>query len=182
MRGKLFLPIVMVMLSLVQPAKLSAQDAKQDQTVKRVNYSDPSTWLLGYFNHDSFLLEPHNAWYNSGFDGYTFDDEAFVELSRIPVDNLTITIVLGTWCPDSRRELPRFMKIMESWGFDSENILLIGVDSYKVAPIEGYSDLNIDRVPTFIIYRNKSELGRIIEYPKASLERDMVNILSETEK
>jgi hypothetical protein len=38
--------------------------------------------------------------------------------------------------------------------------------------------LDIKRVPTFIIYKNNIETGRIIENPTTSLEQDMVNILT----
>jgi len=152
-----------------------AQDDSKDQ---KVNYSNADTWLLGYFDKDDMLIKPHNAWFDSGYDEYVFDDEIFMSLAELPFEYLEILIVLGTWCPDSRREVPRFMKIMDAWGFPEENIRFLGVDSYKQAPIDAYADLNIERVPTFIIYNKKNEEGRIIEYPKASLERDMLDILS----
>jgi len=145
---------------------------------QQVNYSDPGTWLLGYFDQDALLLEPHDKWYNNEFDKYEFDPDALMELAEMPKENLKIVIVLGTWCPDSRREVPRFLKVLQSCGFPMENVDLIGVDSYKIAPIENYDKLDIERVPTFIIYKNKVEAGRIIEYPKSSLERDMVEILA----
>jgi thiol-disulfide isomerase/thioredoxin len=154
--------------------------AAPGQDGKAVNYSDPETWLLGYFEADDFLSLPHSQWYNRGFDSYEFNDDSFIELSGMSFEDITITIVLGTWCPDSRREVPRFLKIMQSWGIPSEQITLIGVDSYKIAPVENYQELNIERVPTFIIYKNKVEAGRIIEYPKSSLEQDMVDILRGT--
>ena len=37
--------------------------------------------------------------------------------------------------------------------------------------------MNIERVPTFIIYRGEKEIGRIVETPKKSLERDLWNIV-----
>jgi len=37
---------------------------------------------------------------------------------------------------------------------------------------------DMQRVPTFIIFKNNIEAGRIIENPLTSLEQDMVNILS----
>ena len=144
---------------------------------QEVNFNDPQTWLLGYFNPDQLLLEPHSSWYNREFDSYKIDSEAFIELSEADFEGIEVLIVLGTWCPDSRRELPRFMKVSQLAGFKQENIKMMGTDSYKEAPIENYDDLNIERVPTFIFYHNKNEIGRIIEYPVASLERDMVNIL-----
>jgi hypothetical protein len=145
-------------------------------SAQEANFRDPQTWLLGYFTPDLFLLEPHESWFSAEFDVYEIDGDAFMELSETDMTDVEVLVVLGTWCPDSRREVPRFMKIMELSGFDQELISLMGTDSYKVAPVDNYDDLNIDRVPTFIFYYKKNEIGRIIEYPLASLERDMVNI------
>ena len=142
------------------------------------NWRDPETWILGYFKQDALLQEPHDSWFNDEFDAYEFESDAFMLFSEIPKDDIRITIVLGTWCPDSRREVPRFLKILQSSNFPMDQVTFIGVDSYKVAPVENYDNLNIERVPTFIFYRNKVEVGRIIEYPKSSLERDMVQMLS----
>lgn len=152
------------------------------QETGKVNYFDPQTWLLGEFNYSSLLNEPHDLWFDKEFDNYTIDDEAFIKLGNIDLDSIDITIVMGTWCPDSRREVPRFMKIIESLTYNKDRIKFIGVDTYKEAPIHNYDSLNIERVPTFIFYyNNKIELGRIIEYPAASLERDMIGILSKRE-
>lgn len=41
--------------------------------------------------------------------------------------------------------------------------------------------LNIFRVPTFIIYENNREVGRIVEYPATTMERDLLQILSRKE-
>jgi len=161
-------------LLLVLPGlHLQAQEQQEE-----VNYSDPQTWLLGYFDYDSFLDEPHDAWFGREFSNYSFDDKSFLELEQKGIDDAVIIVVLGTWCPDSRREVPRFMKITESLGYDPDKIKFIGVDSYKEAPVDDYDSLNIEKVPTFIFYDDKHELGRIIEYPETSLEKDMLNIFS----
>ena len=88
---------------------------------------------------------------------------------------------MGTWCPDSRREVPRFMKVTGYLEFPADKVTFIGVDNAKISPIENMRLLDIQRVPTFIIYKNNIEAGRIIENPVTSLEQDMVNILSRNE-
>ena len=103
--------------------------------------------------------------------------EVINHLSNIDIEGLTIKVVMGTWCPDSRREVPRFMKILDAWKFPSGMVTFIGVDNGKLSPIGEYEKLDIQRVPTFIIYKNNIEAGRIIENPVTSLEQDMVNIL-----
>ena len=73
------------------------------------------------------------------------------------------------------------MRILEKWQFTVANVTLIGVDNAKLSPVGEYVNRNIGRVPTFIIYKNNIEAGRIIENPVTSLEQDMVNILTRNE-
>jgi hypothetical protein len=150
---------------------------KKDENPQPVNYSDQSTWLLGYFNPGQLKSEPHSVWFYKGYDDYQVNQEAIKSLCEIGQEGLSIKIVMGTWCPDSRREVPRFMKVLDAWKFPADYLTFIGVDNGKLSPIGGYEALEIQRVPTFIIYRNNLEAGRIIENPSTSLEQDMVNIL-----
>jgi thiol-disulfide isomerase/thioredoxin len=142
-----------------------------------VNYSEQSTWLLGYFSPGQLKSEPYSVWFYKGYDDYKVNQEVIKSLSEIGKDRLSIKIVMGTWCPDSRREVPRFMKVLDAWNFPAGNLTFIGVDNAKLSPIGGYEALEIQRVPTFIIYKNNIEAGRIIENPETSLEQDMVKIL-----
>ena len=160
---------------------LGAAHTLEGQENDEYDYFDPQTWLLGDFSYNDMLNEPHGYWFGREFSAYEFDSAAFMELEKNMPGDIDIVIVLGTWCPDSRREVPRFMKIIETLNFDKERIRFIGVDSYKEAPLDEYESFDIERVPTFIFYDNKFELGRIIEYPEASLEKDMLRILTEKE-
>ncbi len=146
-----------------------------------VNFSEQTTWLLGYFSPGQLTRAPHSTWYIKGFDDYQLNTEPLNKLLEIPKDELTIKIVMGSWCPDSRREVPKFMRILQIWQFPAGKVTFIGVDNAKLSPVGEYTGLNIERVPTFIIYKNNIEVGRIIENPKTSLEQDMVNILTRNE-
>ena len=140
-------------------------------------FAEQSTWLLGYFDVDRLKREPHSEWFINEYDEYKFDAEAVGKLLDIPTDEIEIKVVIGTWCPDSRKQVPRFMRIIDLWGFPVSEITFIGVDNVKISPVGEYESLNIQRVPTFIFYRNNFETGRIIENPATSLEQDIVNIL-----
>lgn len=143
-----------------------------------INFSEQTTWILGYFNLRQLTSDPYSTWYIKGFDDYQPKTDAINKLLEINKDGLKIKIVMGTWCPDSRREVPRFMKVLNVWQFLVENVIFIGVDDAKQSPVGEYVNLDIKRVPTFIIYKNNIETGRIIENPTTSLEQDMVNILT----
>jgi thiol-disulfide isomerase/thioredoxin len=141
------------------------------------DFRDATTWILGDFSPARFLDQPHSAWYLEGFAGYVPDQAIMEELKQTDISGCSITIVLGTWCPDSRREVPRFMKIADLWGFPEDKIRFLGTDINKMAPLADFPALGIERVPTFIFYKNNSEVGRIIEVPVTSLEQDTRDIL-----
>lgn len=146
-----------------------------------VNFSEQSTWLLGYFNLDRLTRSPHSEWYIKGYDEYKPENEAVKKLQNAGIDNLQIKIIMGSWCPDSRREVPRFMRLLDVWKFPMSRVNFIGVDNSKLSPVAEYDSLHIERVPTFIIYKNNIEAGRIIENPVTSLEQDMLDILTRKE-
>ena len=146
------------------------------------DFSEQSTWILGYFDPERLTFPPYSEWYDKGFVEYQPDEDVIARLSALNTDDITITVVLGTWCPDSRREVPRFMKVLSLWKFPVSKMTFIGVDNEKKAPLGDYDKLDIVRVPTFIFYKNKVEAGRIVENPTASLEQDILNILNGNEK
>jgi thiol-disulfide isomerase/thioredoxin len=163
-------------------AENRSSDGKVIDRPASIKYMEQSTWLLGYINQVQFSQPPHSEWYLKGYDEYQPGQDIVGKLAMINKENLTIKIVMGTWCPDSRREVPRFMKVLDRWEFPYEKVTFIGVDNTKLAPVGGYDTLGIERVPTFIIMKNKVEAGRIIENPVTSLEQDMLNILTRNEK
>lgn len=161
-----------------------AQDTNENKIISlpaKTDFSDPKTFILGYFNRDRLQSEPYSEWFKSEYDGYSFNTSAVNSLLDISREGLAIKIVMGTWCPDSRREVPRFLKILDLWQFPAEKVSFFGVDKTKSSELPDYKSLGIERVPTFIIYENKIEKGRIIETPSTSLEQDLINILNKRE-
>ncbi len=150
--------------------------------ISSTDFHGQSTWLLGYIDPDRFTRPPHNEWFLNGFDEYNADSVVLGKLRETLPDGLSIKVVLGTWCPDSRREVPRFMKITGLLGVDQADMTFIGVDDAKISPVGEYEELGIERVPTFIFYKNNVEAGRIIENPVSSLEQDMLDILTGNKK
>jgi len=108
---------------------------------------------------------------------YTPDINMFM-----PGDNslneVDITIVMGSWCPDSQREVPRMIKVLEALDYPLEMVKIIAVNRWKKVPDTDISELDIKYVPTFILYKDGKEVGRIVEMPKQSLEVDIVNIIN----
>ncbi len=119
-------------------------------------------------------------WFNSEYKNYDIDVDALKPLfeDSTLLNDVNITIVMGSWCSDSRREVPRFLKIIDGLKFPEENLSIYCVDRNLSTEDDEIDDLKIKAVPTFIFYKNDTELGRIVEVPTESLEIDMVKILT----
>ena len=188
---KSLLPVIIALLLLGMSCK-TRELATMTQVVDQpdsfvdengnVDYYNPLTWILGYFDRDRLEEYPYEEWFTAGYDDYVPESLFINNLLDLRWDNVAITVVMGTWCPDSRREVPGFLKIMDILDFPGDKITFIGTDMGKQSPIGGFEEMDIQRVPTFIFFVNNSEAGRIIEVPVASLEEDMVSILFTNKK
>jgi tetratricopeptide (TPR) repeat protein len=103
-------------------------------------------------------------------------------MKKLNIKDISIEIFLGTWCGDSKREVPRFLKVLDQLSFPEKNIRVIalgGLDSlFKQSPGKEETGKGIFRVPVFIVYKNGVEINRINEYPVFSLEKDLSAILN----
>ncbi len=90
-----------------------------------------------------------------------------------------VVVFLGTWCGDSRRELPRLWKAMDS-GSSAVNfqIRYIGVDHDKKEPADLVKEYGVHYLPTFIVRRGGREVGRIVETSPNGIERDLLALLT----
>lgn len=114
--------------------------------------------------------------YEPLYAAYTPDAATMIELKKL-VKKEKIKIVFGTWCGDSKVNVPNFLKIMDALHVKEKNIEFIAVDGNKKAENGIIDGLDIKMVPTFIIYDQKGiELGRIVEGPKTTLEGDLLAI------
>ncbi len=149
------------------------------QDVNKVEYSERvgSMILIGECNRNAFTMEPFQEWYDFEYEEYTPEQSVIEKLKKQINDVLRIKIVMGSWCSDSQREVPRFYRIMDDAGIPDEKVELISVNRDKMVPGMDISALKIERVPTFIVYDGIKELGRIIETPAETLEEDLLRIL-----
>ena len=114
--------------------------------------------------------------FKSGYSEYQSDEEIIQKLGALKED-YKILVVLGTWCDDSKEQVPHFYHILDDMQFDEKMLTIICVDGKKSCPDIDLEPFSIEFVPTFIFFRGGTELGRIVESPQMSLEEDMLNIL-----
>ncbi|PLW92273.1 MAG: thioredoxin [Marinilabiliales bacterium] len=137
--------------------------------------------LIGDCNREGLKSDVFGGQFGLEYDLYTTDIEAVADLSLYNGD-YNIIIVLGSWCSDSREQVPRFLRIIDELGLSGDIIRMIAVDRTKKPgelEEEPEVELNTERVPTFIFINEGIEIGRIIETPEETLELDMLNILRE---
>lgn len=140
--------------------------------------------LLGHCTRSCLTQKPFADWFFQNYEYYKVDSSLTVEIKKL-MRKKNMTIFLGTWCGDSKREVPRMLKILDAAGIKESQYNIIFVsnepDMYKQSPQHEEAGKNIRRVPTFIIAEGKNEIGRIIESPKESLEKDLLKILQHKE-
>ncbi len=132
--------------------------------------------LVGLCNRKALPEGEFGVYYKSEYERYQPSDQYINNLSE-KITGVDIVIIYGEWCGDSKVQVPHFMKVIDKAGLPSVNLKIYAVNREKKAVITDLSDYNIQRVPTFIVYQDGVELGRIVETPKKTLEKDLWNIV-----
>lgn len=115
------------------------------------------------------------------YEAYNVDESMVETLAAKTGENLKIEVYLAFWCGDSKNNVPPFLKIIEQ--INALNGSQLPVSFYNCErkaskEVKYYHEaLEVERVPTFIFYRDGKEIGRIIENPKQSLIEDFLEII-----
>lgn len=165
-----------LLFSLLLMLNVSAQEINH----RVVNRESGNDELVGVVNREGLMSQPFSDWFNVGYLSYDPDETTISELRKRRRD-LTITVVLATWCGDTHEQLPHFFKILDAMRFNERNLELFAIDKNRTAGDIDLSHLAVTRVPTFIFMKGDQELGRIVESPTVSLEKDMLLILMQAD-
>ncbi|MDP4151379.1 MAG: hypothetical protein Q8927_19460 [Bacteroidota bacterium] len=163
-------------------AKLAPQSAQAAQaSVHDLEAKDShgNPMLLGSCDRARLEQPPYDSWFVRNYRDYPIDS-ATADRLREALRGKRFTIFMGTWCGDSRREVPRMFRILDYCGVPASAIRLIMVSpadsDYKQSPGHEERGLNLFRVPDLLIYRDGKEMGRVVESPVVSLEKDMLTL------
>jgi thiol-disulfide isomerase/thioredoxin len=119
------------------------------------------------------LINDHQAFMQS-YQAFQLSESDIAAVKTWPND-LHVDVYFGSWCHDSQREVPHFLKILAEKSELSNR--LIGLDYEKSEPNGSAKSHNIKYTPTFVVYQNNKEIGRIVERPKVSLAADISAML-----
>ena len=92
-----------------------------------------------------------------------------------------VEVFMGTWCHDSQREVPKFLRVIDDLRAMGTQIPIsfFALDRSKQKPAELTAGRSIEKVATFIYYRGDQELGRIVEKTHSSqFEDDLLALIA----
>ena len=131
--------------------------------------------LVGHLSKED-ILQNCPDW-KAEIASYFPNQEVIEKLNSIQ-NEIRIEVFLGTWCPDSERNVSAYFKIMEMVDNPLFITTYIGIPRDKDSRQPLIQGKNIIKVPTFIIFIDNQEKGRIIENPIKSLEEDLLDIIN----
>ena len=129
---------------------------------------------LSYLEVDSI----YSKWFNNYYSEFKLPKKQLRLKSKLK--KTTVDIYLGTWCGDSKKWVPRFVKLWDELGLKRSQLRLIGLyndeERYKTSPNGEEQGQQIHRVPAFIFKSDGVEYARIVEFPKNDLVTDVAQI------
>ncbi len=101
-----------------------------------------------------------------------------LEIIKNNINDYKIKVFMGTWCGDSKREVPKLYKLLDQSGYNMNNIEMQAVKHDKTLPDDLQKEYGVHHVPTIIFYKDGKEVNRFVEYPQENFEEDIAKIVS----
>jgi len=132
----------------------------------------------GEVDLDYLFNSPNTSWFQKNYESYIVD-EVIQKMDFSKINEYNIEIFMNTKCHDSEREIPRFLKILNTLNFSNENLRIVLLNSEKKT-IDGLEiGKDITNTPTIIFLKNSNEENRIVEFPFENLENDIFKIIND---
>ncbi|WP_418637191.1 hypothetical protein [Winogradskyella sp.] len=168
--------ILTIIITLVTVFHSNAQQRNQE-----IIKDGKTPYLLGKIDKTGLEGENYSSWFSKNYAEYEVNTSITSSISS-ELKNYDITLFMGTWCGDSKQEVPKLYKVLEACNFPMDQLTVIAVsrepNMYKQSPQHEEAGLNIHRVPTIIFNKNGKEINRIVEHPITTLEEDIQNIIT----
>lgn len=163
--------LLLILLSLLI---FSACRVQKNYSVSTVN---EKLVLDGRLNRAQLNVLVKENWLTINYKSYKLDSSTYKNLVQTDLDSLSFLIFAGSWCSDTKLELPRFLKVIDTLNLGKNPLDMYFLDLNKKSKFVTPSVYNISLVPTFVVLRAGKEIGRIEETPKESIEKDVLKIL-----
>lgn len=189
MKNTIALLSLLAMLSCKNATEKNSEDVSEEKQEEPITYTltkevnnefkdpeDGGMMLLGKINKSGLTAEPYSEWFTESQTSHRLDSTAIDSLQPL-LNDVKISVFMGTWCEDSQREVPALYKILDATNFDTNDLSLVAVSHDKDTPNGLERGHQIEYVPTIIFIKNGDTLNRIVEYAHGTLEQDMLTIL-----
>ena len=177
---KIMKKLIMFLAVLTAPFLIYAQDDPVYHPKENYYTLGDAQHLIGFVQREEVSGGLYKEWFDKNYGDFEVRsvDKKMIRKGK----NLKVKVVYGTWCGDSKRGVPRLLKILDSWNFDEDQVEYLAVSNrfpnYKCGLNGEEKGLNVHRVPTFIFYDGEKEVGRIVERPVTDLVTDVAQIFS----
>ena len=132
--------------------------------------------LKGIVNRSLLENDTAFAWFKESMQ-YGKPDEAAIAAFQLNRNKFTMLVFGGTWCEDTQNLLPKFYRLVDKSAYPETNITLVAVDRKKQALNNLTTIYNILNVPTFIVLKDGKEVGRVVEYGKGDMVKELGEIV-----
>jgi thioredoxin 1 len=161
MRANTFLLVLLVLLLTTSPVRPS-EEGEEGPIL------GPATRHQVEAAHPDWVMAEVQAEIDAG---------AARALAGVPA-GARVAVYLGTWCSDSKRELSRLWRALdETGGQPPFDLKYVGVDRADKRSPEVVREAGLRAVPTFIVYRDGEEVGRVEEVAPHGIEKDLLALL-----
>lgn len=140
---------------------------------------DKAPTLTGNFSFEEFSNTQHKKeWFNKNYSSYNIDQKVLKKLKKA-YNGQSAVAFLGSWCSDTQKHWPVFMKVWEQIGnIEDVELYFVGLDKEVDDP--EFQKFKFEYVPTiFILDSDGKVIGKFVETPKKSVEEDLLEILKD---
>lgn len=157
---------LMILLAVTAKAQFGFDVSKDEQTGK--------TMFVGRCTFDDLNDEASFDWITMGSGSYKPDEAVTEQLKKI-LPSCELIIFMGTWCEDTQNLLPKLYKTM-MYSRSYTNYKMYALNRDKKSKDNEQDAYKVSLVPTIIVMKNGTELGRIVESPRKTIESDLLEI------
>ena len=116
----------------------------------------------GIVNYQTLVKDSTCNWLTKDATNFKANEKAIATINA--ATNIHYVVFGGTWCGDTKAQLPKFFATMQQANISQTKITMLGVDRTKNTIGNLAKAFCVTNVPTFIILKAGTEIGRIIEY------------------
>lgn len=163
-----FLVMLFWSLAYSQDRSMCISTAKDSVTGQNI--------LIGRVSRRDFS---DSSWYSENYSLYNPTEKLIRQINSL-FDGDSVVIYFGSWCSDSQMWVPMFLHIVDRTALKN-HVSFVALPRSKGWRRQLTDGLEIEKVPTFVFYREGKEIGRIEEEPNGDLGSVIVDILKSSQ-